>query len=249
MLKVNEIFMSIQGESSCAGLPCVFIRLTGCNLRCAYCDTTYAYEEGTFWLVRDIVKAVSIHEIQLVEITGGEPLEQEETPQLAGALLDSGFAVLVETNGTRDISLLPAGVIRIMDIKCPGSGEHEKTDWNNLGRLQPNDEVKFVLCGEADYLWAREIVKKYGLAGRAKVLFSPAKVRLDPRASAFPAAFRGKNKRIQKPSSLQIEDSPQQAAGSFNPADLAAWILRDRLPVRLQLQIQKILWPDSDRAK
>ena len=212
MLKVNEIFLSIQGESTYAGLPCVFIRLTGCNLRCSYCDTAYAYEEGTFWLIRDIVKAVSIHEIPLVEITGGEPLEQEETPQLAGSLLESGFSVLVETNGTKDISLLPAGVIRIMDIKCPGSADQEKTDWANLDRLSAHDEVKFVLCGEADYIWAREIVKKHRLAGRVEVLFSPAQ-------------------------------------GRLNPADLSAWILRDRLSVRLQLQIQKILWPESDRAK
>jgi len=212
MLKVNEIFQSIQGESSYAGFPCVFIRLSGCNLRCSYCDTAYAYKEGTLWLVRDIVKAVSLHEIPLVEITGGEPLDQEETPLLAESLLDTGYSVLVETNGTKDISLLPAGVTRIMDIKCPGSGEQGKTDWGNMDRLSADDEVKFVICGEADYIWAREVLKKYGLAGKSKVLFSPAH-------------------------------------GRLQSSDLAGWILRDRLPVRLQLQLHQILWPESGRAK
>lgn len=174
MLKVNEIFYSIQGESSYAGLPCVFVRLTGCNLRCTYCDTKYAYTKGTNMTIKKIVDTVSQYEYPLVEITGGEPLLQEEAPQLAKVLSEKGFQVLVETNGTQNIDLLKDNVVRIVDIKTPGSGESDKTDWKNLDRLYKDDEVKFVLVNFSDYEWAKNIVRRYNLTEKVTVLFSPA---------------------------------------------------------------------------
>lgn len=173
-LKVNEIFRSIQGESWFAGLPCVFVRLTGCNLRCSYCDTTYAYEEGEVLSVDDVLDRVAVENCPLVEITGGEPLLQDATPELATALLQRARAVLVETNGTLDIDLLPKGVVRIVDVKCPDSGESGKMLWENMGRLVKTDEVKFVLQSRADYDWAKSIVDDNELLRRCMVLFSPA---------------------------------------------------------------------------
>jgi len=180
VLKVNEIFYSIQGESSYAGVPCVFIRLTGCNLRCSYCDTEYAYDEGRDVRIPDILAAVGGYDCPWVEISGGEPLLQSETPMLAKQLLDKGYRVLIETNGTQNIDVLPKGTISIMDIKCPGSGEHHQTDWKNVDRLGPGDEVKFVLTDEADYAWAKDVISRYGLTEKATILFSPAHDRLDP---------------------------------------------------------------------
>jgi len=174
VLKVNEIFYSIQGESSYAGLPCVFVRLTGCNLRCTYCDTKYAYKKGTNMTIKKIADTVSQYECPLVEITGGEPLLQEETPHLAKVLSEKGFHVLVETNGTQNIDLLKDNVVRIVDIKTPGSGESDKTDWKNLDRLYKDDEVKFVLVNFSDYEWAKNIVRRYNLTEKVTVLFSPA---------------------------------------------------------------------------
>ena len=184
-LVVSEIFRSIQGESTWAGLPCVFVRLTGCNLRCSWCDTAYAFEGGTVMALDDVVGCVAEFSCSLVEITGGEPLLQEQCPVLARRLLDAGKTVLCETNGALPIDLLPEGVIRIMDLKCPGSGECEGNDWANIDRLSPEDEVKFVLAGRGDYEWSRDVVRKYDLASRCgAVLFSPVMGALEPRSMA-----------------------------------------------------------------
>jgi len=179
-LKVCEIFPSIQGESSYTGIPCVFIRLAGCNLRCVYCDSRYAYSEGAEMSVDEIVGRVSSYKLHLVEITGGEPLIQEETPALAARLLQQGFDVLVETNGSMDISLLPEGVIRIMDIKCPSSGESDRMRWENLWQLRPGDEVKFVISDRHDYEWARGIVRERFGHSPITVLFSTVFGELPP---------------------------------------------------------------------
>jgi 7-carboxy-7-deazaguanine synthase len=174
-MRVFEIFHSIQGESSQAGLPCVFVRLTGCNLRCAFCDTQYAYEGGVKMSLGAILDTVRSMNCELVEITGGEPLLQAATPELALRLLDSGFRVLVETNGSFDISLLDSRCSRIMDIKCPSSGEMGSFDPENIRRLTPRDEVKFVLANEEDYSYARECLNELGNAApRVVALLSPA---------------------------------------------------------------------------
>ena len=174
MLKVNEIFYSIQGESTFSGLPCVFIRLTGCNLRCSYCDTTYAYEEGENLSVSLIMEKVEQFNCNLVEITGGEPLLQSACAELAKSLVMKGKTVLVETNGSIDISPLSSPIIRIVDIKCPGSGEHKKNFWKNLEHLRYNDNIKFVITDKNDFSWAVQIVQNYALLERAQVIFSPA---------------------------------------------------------------------------
>lgn len=180
MLKVNQIFYSIQGESTFAGLPCIFIRLTGCNLRCSYCDTQYAYEEGKDFFLIEIQQKVNQYNCNLIEITGGEPLLQTETVKLAGNFIKQGKNVLVETNGTQNIDLLPEPIIRIIDIKCPGSGEFDKIDWNNIDRIRANDNVKFVISHRQDFDWAVRTVQKYNLLTRSTVLFLPAFGILDP---------------------------------------------------------------------
>lgn len=157
-LKVNEIFYSIQGESSFAGWPCVFIRLSGCNLRCSYCDTQYAYEDGTDLEIKGILERISVYNCRLVEVTGGEPLIQKETPDLIRQLLDKGYKVLLETNGSIDISLVDKQCIRILDIKCPSSGEKDSIDLNNLKRLVDGDELKFVIADRSDYDYAKGIL-------------------------------------------------------------------------------------------
>ncbi len=210
-IEINEIFVSIQGESTRAGHPCVFLRTTGCPLRCSWCDTEYAFHEGETWTVGDLVEEACRHGVALVEITGGEPLAQPAVPELARLLLERGLTVLVETSGSYDISVLPPGVGRIMDLKCPGSGEVGRNDYANISRLRDGDEVKFVLAGRDDYEWARDRVAEYDLIGRVPVLFSP------------------------------VWDQLQ-------PADLAAWILEDRLDVTLQLQLHKLLWPGVERG-
>lgn len=173
-LRITEIYKSIQGESTWAGLPCIFVRLARCHLRCVWCDTAYAFYGGEKVSIADIVKTCSELDCQLVEITGGEPLVQAECPGLAQALLDAGFIVLVETSGTLPIRLLPDKAIAIMDLKCPGSGESEKNDWSNVEALSMLDEVKFVIADRADYDWSRDVVRKYGLSDRCNaVLFSP----------------------------------------------------------------------------
>lgn len=210
---MNEIFFSIQGESSHAGHPCVFVRLTGCNLRCAWCDTAYAYEEGVVMEPAEILARVESYRCPLVEITGGEPLLQKETPDLIRRLLDRGFRVLLETNGSVDVRSVDPRCIRILDIKCPSSGEAGKNRFTNLDHLSEHDEIKFVIGGREDYDYAREklplIFRKK--AGEHIIHFSPVHGRLDPQM-------------------------------------LARWILEDRLPVRLQLQIHRILWPDDRRG-
>jgi len=179
-MKINEIFKSIQGESSFAGLPCVFVRLAGCNLRCSYCDTTYAYEKNIEIAVDEILEKVKSFNCPLVEITGGEPLLQKETYLLVNKLLDASYRVLIETNGSLDISRLDERAIRIMDIKCPGGGESDKIRWENIDNLRQSDEVKFVLSDQRDYEWAKEIIEKHRLLNKAKVLLSVAFNRLAP---------------------------------------------------------------------
>jgi 7-carboxy-7-deazaguanine synthase len=210
MLTVNEIFHSIQGESSYAGLPCVFVRLTGCDLRCSWCDTTYAFHEGTTREVDEVVRAVGAFGCRLVEVTGGEPLLQPDVYALLDALTGAGHRVLLETGGQVSIERVPATVVRIVDVKCPGSGMSDRVDWANVDRLRPADEVKFVLADRADYEYAKAILDRYRLPGRvAEVLLSPVH-------------------------------------GRLQPADLAAWVLADRLPVRVQLQVHKHIWgPDA----
>lgn len=184
MLKINEIFKSIQGESTFAGLPCTFVRLAGCNLRCSFCDTTYAYDEGTEMSVEEIIGAIDNLGCNLVEITGGEPLLQKDVCTLADRLLRKKYRVLVETNGSLNIDLLPYGVIRIMDIKCPDSGMSDKMDWDNINRLKNPDEVKFVISSRADYEWAKEIINRYKLTDKVEVLISPTFGHLEPREIA-----------------------------------------------------------------
>jgi len=181
-LKVNEIFYSIQGESSYAGLPCVFIRLTGCNLRCSYCDTQYAYEEGREMEISEIIDRVASCRCHLVEVTGGEPLIQQETPSLIFSLLEKGYEVLLETNGTQDISLVDERCVRIVDIKCPSSGEEKNNDLENLNRLTDKDEVKFVIGGREDYEYARKILEiiDYKSSRMSPVHFSPVFGKMKP---------------------------------------------------------------------
>lgn len=207
-MQITEIFKSIQGESSYAGLPCSFIRTTGCNLRCVWCDTEYAFHGGTPMTVEEVLRALEPHQCELVEITGGEPLLQPDVPELAKQLLRRNHSVLVETSGAIDINLLPAGVIRIMDIKCPDSGMMETLDAKNLERLAPADEIKFVINSRADYEWAARFLRENELHKKNLVLFSPV---------------------YQK----------------MRPDVLAEWILEDRLPVRLQIQLHKVLWGET----
>ncbi|HOF38519.1 MAG TPA: radical SAM protein [Candidatus Hydrogenedentes bacterium] len=173
-LVVTEIYRSIQGESTWAGRPCTFIRLTGCNLRCVWCDTSYAFKGGTRMTIAEILAECRRLGCALVEITGGEPLLQKACPRLAEALLAEGYTVLCETSGSLPIADLPRDVVKIMDLKCPGSGECEKNDWANLDALGPRDEIKFVIASRADYEWSRDVFRKYNLAARCHaVLFSP----------------------------------------------------------------------------
>jgi 7-carboxy-7-deazaguanine synthase len=178
-LRVCETFVSIQGESSYAGLPCFFIRLTGCNLRCSYCDTTYAYHEGYEAGVDGLINEVRGSGIRLVEVTGGEPLLQEESLELVESLCEDGYSVLVETNGSMSISDIDDRAVTVLDIKTPGSGMSEEMDFNNLEMLGRQDEVKFVITGRGDYEWCKGLIKEYKLSG-GKVLFSPAYGFLEP---------------------------------------------------------------------
>jgi len=210
-LRVNEIFHSIQGESTHAGRPCVFVRLTYCDLRCAYCDTEYAFYEGEERPVEAIVDEVRSYGCDLVEVTGGEPLIQDETVVLLRLLRDEGFEVLLETSGAWPVEVVPDGVRVVMDLKTPGSGMVDRNRWENLGHLGPDDEVKFVVCDRDDYEWAKSVVEEHGLDERHAVIFGPA-------------------------------------WGSLEPRDLAEWILADRLPVRMQLQLHKMIWSPNARG-
>lgn len=179
-LEVNDIYLSLQGESTHAGRPCVFVRLKGCNLRCAYCDSTYAYDEGTGLKIGEVAAKVEGFGCGLVEVTGGEPLIQPAAPALMENLLARGYEVMLETNGTQDVSAVPPEVIKVMDIKCPGSGEHENNRLGNIRFLNPRDNVKFVITDREDYEWARGMMEEHDLADRCEVLFSPAVGFLSP---------------------------------------------------------------------
>jgi 7-carboxy-7-deazaguanine synthase len=211
-LRVNEIFFSIQGESTWAGCPCVFVRLTGCNLRCHWCDTEYAFYEGRHLAVSEIVERVRGYGCNLVEVTGGEPLLQKDVHHLFELLLDGGFTVLVETSGERDLSGVDARVIKILDLKCPSSGECARNRLTNLQYLSKRDEVKFVIANRHDFDWACQTLNQHQLHRRLRaVLMSPV-------------------------------------FGTLASVDLANWILQERLPVRMQLQLHKYIWPPDTRG-
>ena len=183
MLRVTEIFHSIQGESTHAGRPCAFVRLAGCNLRCRWCDSEYTFTGGERMSIDDIVEQVKSYGCKLVEVTGGEPLAQAESLELMKRLCDDGFEVLLETSGSIDIAPVDARVAIILDIKCPGSGEAQKNRWENLGHLKPNDEIKFVIADRADYDWARRVIEERGLERRT-LLFSPVWGEIDLKSLA-----------------------------------------------------------------
>lgn len=185
MLTINEIFHSIQGESTHAGRPCVFVRLTACDLRCSWCDTPYAFTEGVKMTLDDIVARVKAFECPVVEITGGEPLLQKDVYPLMQRLLDEGLTVMLETGGHISIEQVPGDVIRVIDVKCPGSGESHRNDWTNMDRLAATDEVKFVIKNRTDYEFARDTVARYTLIGRVRAVhFSPVHGVLDPKQLA-----------------------------------------------------------------
>lgn len=204
-LKISEIFHSLQGESSRVGLPTVFVRLTGCPLRCTWCDTEYAFTGGTNMGIAEVLARVAQYGCDTVCVTGGEPLAQRACLDLLSALCAAGYSVSLETGGALDLTDVDPRVSKIMDLKAPGSGESEKNRWQNLDLLTRRDEIKFVLASEADYEWAKTVMRERKLDAICPVLFSPV-------------------------------------AGQLDPAQLAGWILRDRLPVRFQLQLHKLLW-------
>lgn len=183
-MKVNEIYRSIQGESSFAGLPCVFVRLTYCNLRCSWCDTEYAFYEGKDYTVEEVLREVKSFDCPLVELTGGEPLLQEDVFPLMDELVGGGYTVLLETGGSLDVGRVNPGVIKILDLKCPGSGESQRNLYGNLVKLQTRDEVKFVIGDRTDYLWARKALQEHQLTDRCSVLFSTVFGKLSPRQLA-----------------------------------------------------------------
>ena len=207
-LRITEIFASLQGESTRVGLPTVFVRLTGCPLRCSWCDTAYAFSGGETRTLDDLLAEVASHGLRHVCVTGGEPLAQKGCLALLAALCDAGHDVSLETSGALDIAGVDPRVSRIVDLKAPGSGELARNRWENLVLLRAHDELKFVLADAADYDWATRQITEHRLAERCTVLLSPV-------------------------------------AGALDPADLAGWIVRDRLPVRFQLQLHKILWNDA----
>lgn len=211
-MKVCEIFASIQGESSYVGLPCVFIRLSGCNLRCSYCDTSYSYDEGTEISEEEIYKKIKNYGIGLIEITGGEPLLQSNAVlPFIDTLIKDGLKVLIETNGSLDIKSVNPQAVIIMDIKTPGSGMHERMLLENLDFIKKDDEIKFVLTNRKDYEWARKFIETYKLLNRCKVLFSPTYKLLPPNL-------------------------------------LAHWIIEDKLPVRLNIQLHKYIFGEDLRG-
>ncbi len=183
-LRINEIFESIQGESTYAGIPCIFVRLTGCNLRCSYCDTVYAYSEGSVMSLEEILNRVREYVPRNVCITGGEPLLQENIGKLINILKKDHFNIFIETNGSLNIDMLPKGIVRIVDIKCPASGMELKMDWQNIKRLKNKDEVKFIISSEKDYEWAKKVTEKYKITDRATVLFGLVHGKLKPKTLA-----------------------------------------------------------------
>ena len=204
-LRISEIFYSLQGETSRVGLPTVFVRLTGCPLRCTYCDTSYAFSGGQNMDIAQILEQVAHHRARYVTVTGGEPLAQKNCLPLLCALCDAGYEVSLETGGALDVSEVDTRVMKVLDIKTPASGEMEKNLWSNLAALNAHDEIKFVLCDEADYTWASQAMRDHDLASKCAVLFAPVQ-------------------------------------GKLSPTELAEWILRDHLPVRMQVQLHKLLW-------
>ncbi len=212
MLTVNEIFHSVQGESSFAGRPCVFVRLTACDLRCSWCDTPYAFHEGSKQELDKVLDAVEKFDCPLVEVTGGEPLLQEDVYPLMQGLIDRGRTVLLETGGHRSTARVPHAVITILDVKCPGSGESAKNDWSNLERLRVHDEVKFVIKDRGDYEYARDVIARHQLVSRVAA----------------------------------IHVSPVH--GVMHPRILSEWVLADKLPVRVQLQLHKYIWDPATRG-
>jgi len=240
-LVVNEIYLSVQGESTFAGLPCVFVRLTGCNLRCSYCDTAYAFTEGSRRSLHEIraevdrlagpygAQAVAGHRIPLVEFTGGEPLLQRDAPALMKDLCDAGFTVLVETSGAHDIRALDPRVRRIMDLKTPSSGESARNRWENVPLLRPTDEVKFVIGTREDYDWTRRVIAEHTLAARCPLLVSWV-------APLLPH---------------QQDRSLKSVPTSMTPLsrqELVESLVADRLPVRFQLQMHKFIWPPDQKG-
>jgi 7-carboxy-7-deazaguanine synthase len=210
-MRITEIYASIQGETQYAGLPCTLVRTTGCDLRCTYCDTAYAFYGGSDMTLEDILAEVRRLGAPLVLLTGGEPMLQREIVALAELLLEEGYRVMIETSGAHPVDILPAGVVRIVDVKTPGSGESQRARLDVLDGLRPQDAVKFVVADEADYRWAAEVIRDRQLAGRTEVLLSPVHGKLDPR-------------------------------------DLVGWVLRDRLPARLNLQLHKYVWGAETRG-
>ena len=225
-LRINEIFLSIQGESTRAGCPCVFVRLAGCHLRCRYCDTAYAFTEGDGRTVDEVVQEVCSHSVGLVEITGGEPLLQKAVHPLTTALCDLGKEVLIESSGACDISRCDPRAIRIVDIKTPGSGEADRNLWSNLDHLTQRDEVKFVITDRADYVWAKSVIQRRRLAERCgAVLMSPV---------------------FEQPPGEEISGCP-----GLDPSALAQWMLADPWlggTVRLQMQLHKFIWSAEARG-
>ncbi len=207
-LRVTEIFLSLQGESRTVGWPTAFVRLTGCPLRCSYCDTAYAFHGGMRLDMETVLQQVKEYGVKHVTVTGGEPLAQPPCLELLQRLADQGYEVSVETSGALDVSGVDPRVTKILDLKTPASGEMERNRYDNLEYLSPKDQVKFVIANAGDYQWSREMVSRYRLADRCDVLFSPV-------------------------------------SGLLPPRDLADWILRDRLPVRFQIQMHKLLWGDE----
>lgn len=207
-LRITEIFHSLQGEAASIGWRTVFVRLTGCPLRCGYCDTAYAFKGGEWWKIDAILEQVAGFAARYVTVTGGEPLAQPACLSLLTQLCDAGYSVSLETSGALDVSGVDARVVKVLDLKTPGSGEVERNLYRNLEVLAPRDQVKFVICDRADYEWARAQIGEHRLAGRCELLFSPA-------------------------------------WGQQDATQLAEWILADRLPVRFQLQLHKILWGDA----
>ncbi len=249
LLTVNEIYLSVQGESTFAGLPCIFVRLTACNLRCSYCDSAYAFTEGTKMTLRQVKAEVERLaapfngaesralpgnctagcKLPLVELTGGEPLLQKHSLPLLRQLCDNGFTVLLETSGAHDIALVDPRVRRIMDLKCPSSGEVERNRWENLPQLKSSDEIKFVIGTFEDYQWAKEQITRHKLAGRCPLLIS----------WVHPLTAEQQDKSLKKVPAGQRPISRRE---------LAEKIIADAFPARFQAQLHKIIWPGEQRG-